>query len=188
MAGISAILTFLVVGLLFGWRKDRREAREAEGKAQQALDEAQRKAQELALAAERAERETAAERRAQAAFDEERQARPSAELIGGPTLDDGILAYTFRIVNRGKVFADNVTVWLVDTWGSQLGGEPVVLAQMVEPNEAAEVTLHIPADVQPPLRLYSSWRDTSGLHQHESWVKVPAPKGPGRDRDDAIPE
>jgi len=41
------------------------------------------------------------------------------------------LSYTFRIVNRGKVFADNVTVWLVDTWGSQLGSDPVFLTQMV---------------------------------------------------------
>ena len=110
MSGISAVLTFAVVGVLFGSRRDVREARESESKARQQADEAERRAQDLALAVERAEREATAENRAQSAFDEERQARPSVESMGGPALEDDGLAYTFRVRNRGKVFADNVTL------------------------------------------------------------------------------
>lgn len=181
MTGISAVLTFAVVGVLFGSRRDVREARESESKARQQADEAERRAQDLALAVERAEREAAAENRAQSAFDEERQARPSVESMGGPALEDDGLAYTFRVRNRGKVFADNVTLWVVDAFGAKLC-EPRNLAQMLEPNDTAVVTLRIPSGATPPLRIYSHWRDMSGLHERESWVEVPHPIRPGPHR------
>ena len=73
MSGAAAVLTF-VVGLVLGSRRDRREAREARAKAQQAIEEAERKNLELRLALDRAERESAEEVRAQTAFEEERQA------------------------------------------------------------------------------------------------------------------
>ena len=179
MTGVSAVLTVLVGVVFFGWRRDKREAREAVSKARQQAEEAERRAQDLALSVDRAEREAAAELREQTVFDEERQARPSGASMGGPALEDGDASYAFQVKNRGKVVADNVTLWLVDAFGAQLC-EPRHLAQMLEPDETAEITLRIRPDATPPLRVYSRWRDTSGLHQRESWVEVPEP--PMRER------
>lgn len=165
MSAVAAVLTLVITGLVFGWRRDRREAQKA-----------QREAQDARLAVERATREAAAELRAETEFKEERRARPSAEWVRGPVPENGDQTYTFRIKNRGKVFADDVSVWLVDAFGSELGPR-VAVDQMIEPGEVKEITLRVSADGEPPLRLFSSWRDTRGPHQRESRVGIPSRQG-----------
>ena len=99
----------------------------------------------------------------------------------GPTKGDQGVEYRLRVRNRGKVFADAVSVWVVDARGAEVSPR-CDLAQMIEPEDAAEVTIRIEGGAEPPLRVYSAWRDSSGLHQRESWVKVPASRGQGGDQ------
>ena len=170
---IAAVLTFLVVGMAFGWRRDRRETRKARSDADLAKLEAER----VRIEVERSQREAEQEARAKREFEEEREARPSAEWLSGPTPSPGGHTYTFRIWNRGKVFGDNVTVWIVDADDNDVS-EHQVLDQMLDPGDAREITLPVLDGGRPPLKLRSSWRDTSGMHQRESWVRVPAPGEP----------
>jgi hypothetical protein len=115
MSAISAALTLLISGVIFQWRKDRRESHQL----RLALRRAKHDLLESRLAVERGEREAAADHGAEIEIDDERQARPSAETIGGPVRRGEGLSYRFRIKNRGKVFADGLTVWLVDDAGTE---------------------------------------------------------------------
>lgn len=178
MSAISAALTLLISGVVFQWRKDRRELQQL----RQALERAKRDLLESRLAVERGERE-AADHRAETVFDDERLARPSAEIIVGPVLRGEGLSYRFRIRNRGKVSADGLTVWLVDDAGTEASPPAGPLPKM-EPDESHEITLHTHEGAHGALRLYFHWRDPTGFHQRESWVRVPRPDPQPRHRAD----
>jgi hypothetical protein len=68
------------------------------------------------------------------------------------------------------VSAGYVSVWLADTDGREVSRRDVL---HLEPGDVPEITFLVRDPGRPPLKLRSSWRDVSGLHERGSLVKVP---------------